>query len=1061
MYMQDERQQQQQQPNDSSAQVCSQKMQTDKSYMQDTWKPNQGTNANKCDELNIKRDKTEKICECNAPSAHRDDPSETEKPCTNTSATTVPCPASANDEYAPTYRKSYCCLCAPKSLPSLKSSEKVCTCKSPAPPPPPQQPSTSVNVCCSKSVPNLSASGKPSKVSGKSKDSSNWYSPDEETCISKVVFCPSSAPEKSSEAPVCCTAKGGETCPFKAPMPVKKVSAEKVRQCVCLDEKHDFSIEDAKPCMCASQTSSECSVNKDQGKSCECAAKTSNKGFDQTDQMRSCNCNPESDEESDKCCGMPSALETALSSKMDESVTCPCGAGNKGMYVCQCSDDKTDDENVDGCKTSESQYEDTQGVCGCTDPKESREGAGLSTIFGSGCNCNCNCEDKATSVYDSAENSERSGCNCSIQNGEPNQNASSVICTSIKPQDTDFCICKENAPHNASAGPVCGAAKKRKSGAFSGNSGRSRNRKSLQNSIRTSSRSQSVMAEVTCLCTSTQRAKLGATNRTGPPFTRITESVCPCLGVVDEPGRGTKVIWKGDKFCECESGSNNSTADVAKRRSSKKSIFSCCSCCADSDTSLPPTKSKSCPRASKSVDEAPCGCPDDDVSKKKSKKSLLSCCSCCADSNTSLPPVTSKPCSCTSKPLDEIPCICSKGSAGPVCSLPRQEDDEPVEPDASQKACICASDTKQSAQDQPCDDEMQVDPCIKCDAAQAAQVKPCCAKKRIMNLLDMVSSCKNMKIDRVEIVHQIIQELSKMMHQCEETCACMSYEDCMAAVEAGRSPAQERKAVKDAKQTESKVRLDRLEKCLESCFPPKKGPKELEIVAFEFDPDFKAKRAAAEAAEAAEAAAAAAAVAEAAKTAEAAEAAKAAAECLRTDPSCGCNEDLVTVSEYIPDPEPEPKSQPEPEPEPEAEPEPEPEYYGECECEEVPKVESAVYGDCECAEEPPPNNQIVETSSGKSQGCQADGNPLTDRESQLCEYLICRMCQICQGQAKDECNATDAQKEAHSGEGCLCCHCRAMICDNQCKTVAKIMDPIVCNPVDEMVSLYIISLEMI
>lgn len=951
--------------------------------MQDKWKPNQGNNENKCDDINLKIDRTEEISGCNV----------SEKPGKNTSGSTVPCPANANDEYAPTYRKSYFCVCAPKSQPNLKQSE-MCACQS-------------------KSVPNLPSSCKqPSKHSGKSKDSSNWHSLGDEKCISKVVFCPSSKPSNF----VCCKTQGGETCPLKAPMAAKKVSSGKVNQCVCRDEEHDFSIKDAKSCACASQGSSNCSVKKDQDKSCECAPIPSSKDIYQ---MKSCYCYPESDE-SDRCDGMPvtskTSYKTALSAKTER---CVCGTASKGMCVCPCSGKTGEDTdtNMDNCKTSESQYEDTQGVCGCTDLNDSREGAGLSTIFGSDY---VDVEDKATSVYASAENSGRSGCSCNIQDEVPDQHVSSDICTSIKPQETNFYICKENGPHNAS-GAVCGAKS---------NSGRSKNRKSLQNSTRTSSRSQSVMAEITCLCTSTQRAKLGATNGTGPPFSRITESCCPCLGVVGDKSQSTKFLWKGEKFCECESGSNNSTTEITKKRRSKKSLFSSCSCCAKSDTSLPPTKGKSCPRPSKSLDEAPCYCSDeDDNKKKKSKKSGFICC-CANTSNTSLPPITSKPCSCTSRATDEMPCTCSQGSDGPV---PKQGDDEF---DGSEN-CKCGSESKQSAQDLTCDDDKQVDSCIKCDAAKAAQDKPCCAKKRIMNILDMVSDAKGMKIDRVEVVHQIIQELSKMLHQEEATCTCMSYEECMEAVKAGRSPAQENKAEKEAMQTESKDRLDRLEKCLESCFPPKKGPKEIEIVAFEFDPDFKAKLAAAEAAEAAEAAA----------------AAEAAKECLKTEPSCACNEDEGTVSEFIPEPEPEPV------------PEPEPEYHGECECEGVANIESGVYADCHCEEcaEDAPNNQIVETtSSGNPQaGCQVDGNPLTDRENQLCEYLICRMCQICQGQAQDECNATDAQKGAHSGEGCLCCHCRAMICDNQCKTVAKILNPIVCNPVDEMVSLYIISLKII
>ncbi|KAH8395522.1 hypothetical protein KR222_000467, partial [Zaprionus bogoriensis] len=90
-------------------------------------------------------------------------------------------------------------------------------------------------------------------------------------------------------------------------------------------------------------------------------------------------------------------------------------------------------------------------------------------------------------------------------------------------------------------------------------------------------------------------------------------------------------------------------------------------------------------------------------------------------------------------------------------------------------------------------------------------------------------------------------------------------------------------------------------------------------------------------------------------------------------------------------------------------------------------------------------------------------NSLTDRERLLCECILRRMCELCEeeGGMSEVCDGDttrygdsdyNADKELHPAnkpQSCLCCHCRALECDNQCKTVSKVMDS-VNDPVAEM-----------
>lgn len=1010
MYMQDERQLQ----NNSSAQIetCSKNMQTDQSHMQDKWKPNQANNENNPNDARnivIETVKIDHSYGSNMRYPTRNDATDKES-VKNATSTPVACPAysntqNMNDEDAPTFRKSYFCVCAPKSLPSLPSQVISCSCHAP----PAATCESTGNLCCSKSGPNIPSTCKTSKHSGRSNDDC-FQSVVSERKLSNVVFCPTAKSEESN-------------CSEKIDMKTSCNCAIESKAASRRSSQKD--LDDSCACGAASKATSKSSNKIDENKSCDgtitskAPSKSSSKK-DFTDPLTSaCACGDES----------KTSYNTAESSKIDDEAFCLCSGGSKSMLYCQCdenADEETEDIACSG-KTSESQYEDAQGICGCTDPQDSRENAGLSHILGTDSDecqpkrtCSCaNVEDKATSVYESAEDSDMPDCDFCANNLE-SQNTNSNVCTSVKQQETDFCICQKNgslSPHS-----TVGRKNKRKSGSFSHSSGKIRNRKSLQNSTRTSSRSQSIMAEVTCLCTSTQRAKLGATNRTGPPFTRITESnCCPCvLSVVDDPCRGTKIIWKGDKFCECESGSNNSRTDISsppKKKSSIKTLFSCCSCCVKPSESVAPTTSKPCSCTSKSLDDIPCDCPID-------RNSAI----------CSLP-----------KQVDSLAdCKCASEVEADTCLLPsgseatkgqRSEDDKEL-----MEFCVCPS-TSQAPLADSCVSPSTTQAASNnfCSITQAAPAKPCCAKKRIIGLLDSVSNPKDPKTDRVEIVHEIIREINQMLHQSDETCGCnMTVEECMKAVESGRSPAREAKAQMEARQTESKERLDRLEKCLESCFPAKKKKtrKEYEIVAFEFDPNFKANRAAA--------------------SAEADDAytdAASGVQSLQMYKSCSCKgiEEEPTKPTPCADSEPEPVS--------------ERDFVGSCACQSVHEVESAVYADCECQvsnfESEAPATQIAEIGNQNPENCNIAGDPLTDRERQLCEYLICRMCDICQGQVNDDCNVTDAEKEAHSSQGCLCCHCRAITCDNQCQTVKKVLDPIVCNPVDEMVSTITVWFEIV
>ncbi|KAH8369229.1 hypothetical protein KR009_004980 [Drosophila setifemur] len=60
----------------------------------------------------------------------------------------------------------------------------------------------------------------------------------------------------------------------------------------------------------------------------------------------------------------------------------------------------------------------------------------------------------------------------------------------------------------------------------------------------------------------------------------------------------------------------------------------------------------------------------------------------------------------------------------------------------------------------------------------------------------------------------------------------------------------------------------------------------------------------------------------------------------------------------------------------------------------------------------------------------------------------------CPGECPGECNEEDEEEECPEpckGEcPCLCCHCRALICDNECQTVAKTLRSAMCDPLCEM-----------
>ncbi|KAH8307540.1 hypothetical protein KR044_000763, partial [Drosophila immigrans] len=90
--------------------------------------------------------------------------------------------------------------------------------------------------------------------------------------------------------------------------------------------------------------------------------------------------------------------------------------------------------------------------------------------------------------------------------------------------------------------------------------------------------------------------------------------------------------------------------------------------------------------------------------------------------------------------------------------------------------------------------------------------------------------------------------------------------------------------------------------------------------------------------------------------------------------------------------------------------------------------------------------------------CELDASdplsPLTDRERLLCEYLLRRMCELCDEDQELDGDGDDGKGDhgdrPSPNQSCHCCHCRALVCDNQCKTVSKALDSAMYDPVAEM-----------
>ncbi|XP_030081639.1 uncharacterized protein LOC111598626 isoform X2 [Drosophila hydei] len=138
---------------------------------------------------------------------------------------------------------------------------------------------------------------------------------------------------------------------------------------------------------------------------------------------------------------------------------------------------------------------------------------------------------------------------------------------------------------------------------------------------------------------------------------------------------------------------------------------------------------------------------------------------------------------------------------------------------------------------------------------------------------------------------------------------------------------------------------------------------------------------------------------------------------------------------------------------------------GECVCPQEPLLIRQV--DCDCPEEPPlkiqgecvglpcESTKELTADSGAMEKASCLGetdfddalSPLTERERLLCEYMMRRMCELCE----DDQGLDEELTECIDGprDPCVCCHCRAVICDNQCQTVSKILDAVPCDPVAE------------
>ncbi|XP_032593598.2 uncharacterized protein LOC6563303 isoform X2 [Drosophila grimshawi] len=101
-------------------------------------------------------------------------------------------------------------------------------------------------------------------------------------------------------------------------------------------------------------------------------------------------------------------------------------------------------------------------------------------------------------------------------------------------------------------------------------------------------------------------------------------------------------------------------------------------------------------------------------------------------------------------------------------------------------------------------------------------------------------------------------------------------------------------------------------------------------------------------------------------------------------------------------------------------------------------------------ESEPTDNRVIKKSDSACGDSDEQLGPLTDRERLLCEHMLRRMCEMC---GEEDQGAEEQTDDSHSHsppcQPCVCCHCRALVCDNQCKTVSNTLDAIRYDPVAE------------
>lgn len=86
-----------------------------------------------------------------------------------------------------------------------------------------------------------------------------------------------------------------------------------------------------------------------------------------------------------------------------------------------------------------------------------------------------------------------------------------------------------------------------------------------------------------------------------------------------------------------------------------------------------------------------------------------------------------------------------------------------------------------------------------------------------------------------------------------------------------------------------------------------------------------------------------------------------------------------------------------------------------------------------------------------SKPCDEEGSDGHGDQAKVCPEELPEECpDECPSEGEEE-GVVPFKGDGDPGPGCLCCHCRALICDDECKTVAKTLRSAMCDPICEMV----------